>query len=212
VTAGDLHGEPIGAWLDRLASDAPAPGGGAAAALEAATAAALLEMVCNLTIGKPAYAEVEDAVTAIRDRATALRSRALGLAAEDADAFAAVIDAYRLPRESDEERALRHERIQSALGHAAEVPRRTAATAAELLDLAESLVPIGNATVISDAAASAAVARAALQTALGNVEANRIAISDPTMREELEASEKAIERELMRADVIVRSVLERMTG
>src|SRR5579862_1380864 len=102
---------PIGAWLAALASSDPAPGGGAAAALEAAMAAALVEMVCNLTIGKPAYADAEDAVTAIRDRATALRQRALALAAEDAEAFAAVIDAYRLPREADEERATRHERI-----------------------------------------------------------------------------------------------------
>jgi methenyltetrahydrofolate cyclohydrolase len=212
VTAGDLHGESIGAWLDQLSSDAPAPGGGAAAALEAAIAAALLEMVCNLTIGKPAYAEAEQAVTVIRDRATALRERAVGLAAEDADAFTAVIEAYGLPRETEEERATRHERIQGALMLAAEIPRRTAATSAELLDLAESLVPIGNVTVISDVAASAASSRAALQTALGNVEANRIAISDPTMKEELDASEKAIERELMRADVIVRSVMERMAG
>ena len=64
-----MEGESIGGWLDALASSAPAPGGGAAAALEAAMAAALLEMVCNLTIGKPAYAEHDDTMTSVRDRA-----------------------------------------------------------------------------------------------------------------------------------------------
>src|SRR5579862_7103297 len=126
---------PIGAWLAALASSDPAPGGGAAAALEVAMGAALVEMVCNLTIGKPAFAEHEATMTAVRDRATALRGQATALAAEDADAFTAVIAAYRLPKETDVEQVERTARIQAALAEAADVPRRTAAAASEVLEL-----------------------------------------------------------------------------
>ena len=82
-----MNDESIGGWLDELASSAPAPGGGAAAALETAMAAALVEMFCNLTIGKPAYAEHEATISSVRDRATEIRAEALLLAAEDAAAF-----------------------------------------------------------------------------------------------------------------------------
>ena len=83
-----MNEETIGGWLDELASSAPAPGGGAAGALEVAVGAALVEMVCNLTIGKPAFAEHEGTMTEARDRATTVRHQAVGLAAEDAEAFA----------------------------------------------------------------------------------------------------------------------------
>ncbi len=155
-----MNDATIEQWLGELASAAPAPGGGAAAALEVAMAAALVEMVCNLTIGKPAYAEHEEAVQAILDRASPIRRDALGLAAEDAAAFTAVIGAYRLPRSTGEEAAARSAQIQAALAAAADVPRRTAQAAIAVLELAEELAPIGNANVISDAAVAAAAARA----------------------------------------------------
>src|SRR5580704_6303889 len=145
-----VNEETIAGWLEELASSAPAPGGGAAAALETAMAAALVEMFCNLTIGKPAYAEHEATMTSIRDRAGEIRAEAQGLAAEDAAAFSAVIDAYRLPKGVGHEAETRRERIQGALAAAADVPRRTAAAATEILDLAESAVPHGNVNVISD--------------------------------------------------------------
>src|ERR1700719_363819 len=116
-----MNDESIGGWLEELASSTPAPGGGAAAALETAVAAALLEMFCNLTIGKPAYAEHDATTTSVRDRGTEIRAEALTLAAEDAAAFEAVIDAYRLPKGSEEEAERRRERIQGALAGAADV-------------------------------------------------------------------------------------------
>jgi formiminotetrahydrofolate cyclodeaminase len=201
-----LNGESIGGWLDELASSAAAPGGGAAAALETAIAAALVEMYCNLTIGKPAYAEHEATVASVRDRATELRAEALTLAAEDAAAFRAVIDAYRLPKESESEAGRRRERIQGALAGAADVPRRTAAAATEILDLADTVVPLGNVNVASDAAAAAGAARAALQTALLNIDANRALIEDPVLAAELAAVAAEIEQQLARADRIVAAV------
>src|SRR5256885_8793056 len=116
-------------WLDGLASAAPAPGGGAAAAVQAAVGAALLEMVCNLTIGKPRYAAVADAMTAARVEAAAARAEALELADADAKAFSAVSEAYRLPRDQENRPA----RIQQALAGAAEGPRRTADLATPLI-------------------------------------------------------------------------------
>jgi formiminotetrahydrofolate cyclodeaminase len=204
--------ETIGSWLESLGSPAPAPGGGAAAALQAAIGAALVEMVCNLTVGRPGYAEHEATMSAVRDRAVALRSEAAGLAAEDAAAFTAVIDAYRLPREGDEEAQERAASIQSALAGAADVPRRTARAASEVLDLAQRIAPLGNLNVISDAAAGAASARAALQTALVNIDANRASITDAALRADLDEAVAAIRRELERADGIVAAVRERMAG
>jgi formiminotetrahydrofolate cyclodeaminase len=207
-----VNGESIGGWLDQLASSAPAPGGGAAAALETAMAAALVEMYCNLTVGKPAYAEHEATITALRDRAGEIRADALLLAAEDAASFQAVIDAYRLPKEPWSEAERRRERIQSALAAAADVPRRTAAAATEILDLAETAVPLGNINVVSDAAAAAGAARAALQTALLNIDANRALIEDPALGAELAAVAAGIEHQLVRADGIVEAARVRAAG
>ena len=207
-----MNDESIGGWLDELASSAPAPGGGAAAALETAMAAALVEMFCNLTIGKPAYAEHETTMISVRDRATEIRAEALLLAAEDAAAFRAVIDAYRLPKESESEAKTRRDRIQGALAAAADVPRRTAAAATEILNLAETVVPHGNLNVISDAAAAAGAARAALQTALLNIDANRMLIEDPVLGAELAAVAAETEQQLVRADRIVEDVRARAAG
>jgi methenyltetrahydrofolate cyclohydrolase len=205
-----MEDETIGRFLDELASDAPAPGGGAAAALDAAMAAALVEMVCSLTVGKPAYAEHEALMSATRARAAELRADSLALAAEDAAAFSAVIDAYRLPRASEQERELRRSEVQRALAGAADVPRRTALAAAELVALAEAIVAGANPNVVSDAAAAAASARAALQTARVNIEINRASIDDAELNAALALSVRAIEAELPRADAVVAAVLERL--
>jgi methenyltetrahydrofolate cyclohydrolase len=199
----------IGSWLEDLSSASPAPGGGAAAALEVGIGAALVEMLCNLTIGRPAYAEHDATMTAARDRAGELRGEAPGLAAEDAAAYSAVIAAHRLPRESEAEAGARAEQIQSALALAADVPRRTATAASVVLDLAERIVPIANVNVIADGAAAAGAARAALQTALLNIDANRASITDPALGAELAETARRIEEELVRADAIVATVRER---
>ncbi len=207
-----MEGESIGDWLEALASSAPAPGGGAAAALEAAMAAALLEMVCNLTIGKPAYAEHDETMTAVRDRATSLRSHALELAQEDANAFGAVIAAYRLPKETDDEVASRMREIQRALVAAAEVARSTADVAIQILDLVETVVPLGNINVISDGAAAAGAARAAIQTSLLNIDANVASIADPATRETYEQFAAGAVQRLDGADAIVAAIRARSAG
>jgi formiminotetrahydrofolate cyclodeaminase len=207
-----MNEETIGGWLDALASSAPAPGGGAAGALEVAIGAALVEMVCNLTIGKPAFAEHEATMTEARDRATAIRAEAVGLAAEDAAAFDAVIAAYRLRRDNDEQARARAARIQEALAVAADVPRRTAAAASAVLDLAERIVRGANPNVVSDAAAAAGAARGALLASLVNIDANRASITDAALVAELDEAAETIGRDLVRADGLVAAVRERMAG
>jgi formiminotetrahydrofolate cyclodeaminase len=198
----------IGKWLGELGSSAPAPGGGAAAALEVAMGAALVEMVCNLTIGKPAFVEQEAVMTEVRDRCAVLRVEATGLAAEDADAFTAVIAAYRLPDDQEGREA----RIQEAIVAAADVPRRTAEAASEVLDLAERIIPGANPNVVSDAAAAAGAARAALQAALVNIDANRTSIHDELLRAALDGEAAKIGRELARADSVFAAARARMGG
>jgi formiminotetrahydrofolate cyclodeaminase len=207
-----LKHESIGGWLDELGSAAPAPGGGAAAALELALGAALVEMVCNLTIGRPAYAEHEPTLLAARERAVVLRAEALILVDEDAEAFRDVIEAYKLPRASEAEIGLRTARIQAALVGAADVPRRTARAAAEVVELGASILAGANPNVISDIAAGAAAARAALASALVNIEVNRVSITEPALKASLAEALEQIEAQIVAADELVAEVRRRMVG
>ena len=177
----------VGSWLKDLASDASAPGGGAAAAMNAAVAAALVAMVCNLTIGKPRYAEHEAAMREALVSATELRAQAVQLAADDAAAFTTVTDAYKLPKETDADKEARTEAIQRALIGAAGVPLRTAAVAAAIIEVAGQIMDGANVNVLSDVAVAATSARAALDAATINVEVNTAAMKDPVRRDALRA-------------------------
>ncbi|HEV7896401.1 MAG TPA: cyclodeaminase/cyclohydrolase family protein [Planosporangium sp.] len=201
-----MQHQEIGAWLDDLASSAPAPGGGAVAAMQVAMAAALVEMVANLTIGNPRYAEHEQTMIEAREQAGEQRRLAMRLAEEDARAFTAVTDAYKLPKGTDAEKAARSARIQQALLGAADVPWRTAQAAATVLDLAERILPGANVNVLSDVAVAASSARAGLEAAIVNIEVNRAAIKDEDERARLGDAVASIERDLDRATAVVASV------
>jgi formiminotetrahydrofolate cyclodeaminase len=181
-------GQPVGAWLDELGSAAPTPGGGAVAALSTATAAALVEMVGNLTIGRAAYAEHEPQVTAVRDEAGRLRRRALAQADEDATAFRALMAAYRLPRSADAERAARQSAVQDATRRAAAVPLDVAATAARVIALAAQLPGRSNPNVLSDVGVAAVTAAAAIEAAAINVDVNLATLADPEARAAMTAA------------------------
>lgn len=169
----------IARFLSELAGKVPAPGGGAVAALHAAQAAALLGMVARYSTGDK-YAEHAETVESVISETDELRARALDLMEQDAAAFTAVTDAYRLPK--GEERSLS---IARALAGAAEPPARVAETAHRLVELCETLLPIGNRNLLTDVAAAAEAARAALTTARVNVEVNLGGITDETVRSAL---------------------------
>lgn len=158
--------------LDRLASSDPVPGGGSAAALAGAMGAALVGMVAELTIGRQEYAEHEAAIAELRADAHARRDLLRDLAEEDATAYASVIHARRMPKDSQPELEARAAALRTAMVDAARVPMRTAVVAAEVLELAERIAPIGNRNAVSDAGVAAQLAAAALRGALLNVRIN----------------------------------------
>lgn len=159
-------------FLTALASSAPAPGGGGGAAMAGALAAALASMVANLTIGKEKFAQQEPEVKALLEEAEQVRQRLLGLVEDDAAVFNSFMSCYKLPKETEEEKAARAAAIRSAAKEAAEVPLAIARASYKVLTLAERLVRIGNPGVITDGACSALLARAALRCAEYNVRIN----------------------------------------
>jgi len=160
------------ALTKRMASSDPVPGGGSAAALAGAMGAALVAMVAALTSGRPEYAEHEAAVTAMRTDALGHRKLLLELAEEDAKAYESVVRARHMPKDSEADREVRTSALRGAMVDAARVPLRTAAVAAEVLELAERIAPIGNRNAVSDAGVAAQLAAAALRGALLNVRIN----------------------------------------
>lgn len=166
-----MHDVTIGEFLEQLAAKVPAPGGGAAAALQAAQAAALLAMVGRYS-QSPKYADHAKTIERIVDEADDRRAEALQLAEEDAVAFQAVSQAYRLPAATLEEKATREQAVREALVEAARPPAAVVANATRLIELAEELLQIGNPNLLTDVAAAAAAASAAATTAHVNVEVN----------------------------------------
>ena len=170
-------------FLDALASQSATPGGGGAAAIIGAMGAALVSMVCNLTIGKKKYAEVEADMKDVLGKTEALRRRLTGMIEDDAKAFDAVMGAYGMAKETDADKAARDKAIQAALKQATEVPMRCCHAAREVIDLAGIAADEGNLNVISDAGVGVLAAYAALRSAALNVFTNARMINDKTFAE-----------------------------
>lgn len=200
-----MREQNIGEFLDRLADRVPAPGGGAVAALHAAQAAALLAMVARYSSGKKydAHADVIDSVLSAADD---LRLRALGYAEDDEAAFTAVAEAYKLPKETDDEKIERSRVIEARLVEAVRPPAAVVGAALRLVELAEQLLPVGNPNVITDVAAAAEAARAAATTARVNIEINLAGITDPERVEEFTAITDLVDALTARADQVTAAV------
>ncbi len=159
----------IAEYLDLLASAAPAPGGGSVAAATAAQGAALLGMVLSLTLGRPRFADHEEAARAIAIQVEQLRAECTALIDQDAVALAALIAAYKLPKGTAEERAARTNHLQACTREATLIPLAVAHAAAALLPLCQQLIPIGNPAAVSDIGVAATCATAAFRSAELNV-------------------------------------------
>jgi formiminotetrahydrofolate cyclodeaminase len=203
-----MRDDTIAAFLDQLAARVPAPGGGATAALHAAQAAALLAMVARYSNGARYNAELMNRIVTEADE---LREDALALAEADADAFGAVAEAYRLPRETQQEQSARSASISSALAGAARPPADVVRTALLLTSLAEELLPAGNRTMITDVAAAAEAARAAAVTARLIIEVNLKGMTDPMLKDEYAATAAAADTVIVRTDQIVAAVREEIS-
>jgi formiminotetrahydrofolate cyclodeaminase len=175
--SGDT-GSGLSAYLAEVAAGTPIPGGGSVTAVVGALAAALGEMVANLTLGREKYVDVEASLRPMRDRLTALRTSLLDAAAADESAYQSYRDAAGLPRTSGREKAVRTDAMQQALIAATEVPLGVARSAREVAEILQSVAREGNPHVRSDAALGALLAEAALRGALLNVRGNAAMLAD----------------------------------
>jgi formiminotetrahydrofolate cyclodeaminase len=173
-------------FLDALASSAPAPGGGSVAALSGALGAALVSMVCNLTLGKARYADVQDKISALLQRSEALRHQLTNLLEADVQAYTGVSKAYGMPRATDEEKAARSAAIQEALKGATVVPLQVAEACVNVLQLCTPAAEMGNVYAVSDAGVAAVMAEGGLRSAALNVIININAIKDRTFADEMQ--------------------------
>ena len=197
----------IADYLSELKSEASTPGGGAVSALTLAQGIALVMMVANLTIGKEKYKTFEKINREVLDYGEVLVGRAMELVDEDIKAFNIVSDAYKLPKESDEEKAIRSKKIREASVFATEVPLEVMKVAFEGLRLTTNLMGKSNINVISDLGAAATNLEAAIKASWLNVVINLPSIKNP--EKEAEFREKG-ENYLKEGEAISRKIYEQV--
>jgi formiminotetrahydrofolate cyclodeaminase len=173
-----LTDKPVTGFLDDLASNLPAPGGGSVASLSGALGAALVSMVCNLTLGKKGYEEVQDQIQALLTKSEALRREMTDLLERDVAAYTAYSQTAKMPRDTDAEKAARTAAMQAALKNATMVPMRIAEVAVQIMDLCMPAAVQGNKWAVSDAGVAVLMAEAALRGAALNVLINLGTIKD----------------------------------
>jgi len=177
--------EPMKQYLDDAASGEPTPGGGSVAALVGALGTALTSMVCNFTVGKEKYKDVEEEVAEILSKAEALRGDLSELMQADTEAYGKVGEAYGMPRKTSKQKKARTAAIQEALKGALEVPLKATMCCYDVLKLNQPLVDKGNTNLISDVGVAVALAEAALHSAAMNVEINLAFIKDEEFCQEI---------------------------
>ena len=199
-------------FIDELASAAPTPGGGGAAAYVGALAAALGSMVCNLTVGKKKYADVEEGIRAARERLDDARARLVALVDADAEAFAPLAAAYRMPKETPEEQAAKDTALQAALIGACEVPLDIMRAVAEVAEEVDYVARDGSRMAVSDAGVAAVFAKAAVQGAAFNVYINVASMTDVERAAAYRGEAEGIIAEVgARCDKIYASVMNEMS-
>lgn len=174
----NMSDRSVNEFLDELASSAPAPGGGAVAALAGALAAALVSMVAHLTQGKKDYEAVQGPVSQLLEQSEQLRGRLAALMGDDYDAFMRLSHAMKLPRGSDDEKTVRTSALQAALKDAAAVPLQIVEACADTMQLCRPIAEVGNKNAVSDAGVAVLMAEAGLRSAALNVLINLALIKD----------------------------------
>lgn len=179
----EIKDKSIEVFLDELASKAATPGGGSAAAVMGAQSAALTSMVCNLTIGKPKYAEVENEMRELLAKSESLRQTLIGMIKADVDVFDRLMACYGMAKETEEEKTVRSTAIQTVLKDATEVPLACAKACAEAIALSKVAADKGNLGVISDAGVAVMAGYAGLKSAALNVYINAGSLKDKAFAE-----------------------------
>jgi len=180
-------------FISKVISNDPVPGGGSVSALNGALAAALSAMVANLTVGRKKYAEVNDLMQELSTRFEKLSQKLIEDVDRDSDAYNRVFAAFKLPKETDEEKQFRNEAIQQETKYAAQVPMEVARAVYEVLPQIDAIAQKGNSNAVTDACVSMMCARTAILGALLNVRINLTSIKDEAfvnaMREEADTIE-----------------------
>ena len=196
-------------FSEELASTAPVPGGGGASALIGAVGIALGDMVGELTVGKKKYADVEDEIRELMARAQKLRARFLELIDADAEAFAPLAAAYRIPKDAPG----RAETMEKALHGAGMVPLEIMRASIEALEITEVFAEKGSRLAVSDAGCAAAACKAALQGAYLNVIINTKSMKDRSFAQELqEEADRLLGQGSALADQIYQTVADGLRG
>ena len=180
-------------FINKVISNDPVPGGGSVSALNGALAGALAAMVANLTIGRKKYAEINDIMVELSSRFEKLSSRLIEDVDRDSDAYNRVFAAFKMPKDTDEEKQVRSEAIQRETKYAAQVPMEVARAVYEVLPMIDTVAQKGNSNAVTDACVSMMCARTAILGALLNVRINLTSIKDEAfvnaMREEADTIE-----------------------
>jgi methenyltetrahydrofolate cyclohydrolase len=206
-----FHESTIRTFIDELSSKAPVPGGGGASALVGALAGALTHMVAALTVGKPKYAAVEPEMHQLLAQSEAIVRRFLSLMDEDAAAFEPLAQAYRLPKETDEQKEKKAHIMENALKSAVQPPLRIMETCADAISLIALCADKGSVVAVSDAGVAASLCRAALEGASLNVFINTQAMQDRPYADALNARARDLLQSVtLAADAVYQGVSIRL--
>ena len=165
-------------FIDKVISNDPVPGGGSVSALNGALAASLSAMVANLTVGRKKYAEVNDLMQELAARLETAARRLLADVDRDSEAYDRVFSAFKLPKDTDEQKAVRSEAIQRETKYAAQVPMEVARAVHDILPHIATVAQRGNSNAVTDACVAMMCARTAVLGALLNVKINLSSIKD----------------------------------
>lgn len=188
----------LAAYLNELSSNSPTPGGGNVAALCGALSASLGTMVCNLTIGKKKYADVESEMISAKNKLEEYQKEFINLASRDNEAFDKVMEAFKLPKESDTEKDYRSAKIEEATLGAAEIPNEVIKNCREILPLVKIVAEKGNKNSLSDAGVAVSLVRTAAQGAYLNVLINCASLNNQTIANEIKKGADILTGEIER--------------
>jgi len=201
----------VGNYLDELSTDTPTPGGGNVAALCGVLASSLGMMVCNLTIGKKKFVEVEAELIAMKNKLVGIKEKFRQLAQKDNEAFDKVMLAYKMVKDTEEHQTERSNAIEDATINAAMVPAEVVTTGMELLPLLETIIQKGNQNSLSDAGVAVSLTKTAVEGAFLNIAINCSSLSNQTFANEILIREEMKYEEIKeRTAQIISSILKKM--
>lgn len=207
-----LIDQTITGFVEELASNSPAPGGGSTAALAGTLGAALSLMVCNFTVDNPKFTEVKEEISIVKEKGILLKNRLMKYIDEDTDAFAEVMKAYKLPKGTDTEKTIRSERIQEANKQATLLPMNVAKACIEVLELSIKVLTIGNPNTACDGAVSGVMAYAGFQGAILNAKINLHSIKDSAFNQDIRDKIKVLQDDADKIHRQIQAQAEKVIG